>query len=300
MYGLVDLLDFHIVPLGLHIEFTLLTNVTGSNRDINQLAFLIVDGVHTDFQIDIHLALRNDTQRTSQILIGVIAVEHLVEWSHVEQVHLREESITFITVKMANITHHFVGDNQPTLRRIERQANDRVLENLLIALGQLLFFFLMFALLSFINQHTDDTGRRRTAWCIFCNAVVTDIEIAGLLTSFTDAPTVAVFYLLRLALCHLSNSGKDLLHVIGMDMRSKLLGPHLRSRKQVASQPADYLTRNIVDNNIVVDDFQRLLHHFVGGGSRGNAIIDTTAHNTVLYQYGNQHKQHHCQQQIWP
>ena len=169
-----------------------------------------------------------------------------------------------------------------------------------IALGQFLFFLLMFAKVGFVDEYADNADRGGTAWGIFRHTVVTNVEIARFLTIFADSPTVAVFYRWHLACCQLTNSSKDLINIVGMNMGGKILSPHLRSGKQAASQSADSLTSNIVDDDIVVGNLQRLLHHLVGRGSRSNALVDTMAHDAVLYQYGNEQQHYDHQQQIGP
>ena len=57
------------------------------------------------------------------------AVEHLVEGHHIEEVHLREELVACIAVKIAYLTHDAVGIDEPAFGAIERHANDGVFED---------------------------------------------------------------------------------------------------------------------------------------------------------------------------
>ena len=61
LYGLVDFFDFHIVALDLQIQLTLFGNVTGGNGEVYQLALIVIDGVYTNLQKDIHLTFWNNT-----------------------------------------------------------------------------------------------------------------------------------------------------------------------------------------------------------------------------------------------
>ena len=218
----------------------------------------------------------------------MIAVKHLIERSHIKQVDFREESITIFAIKMADLTHHLVGIKQPAIRRVERQTHDGVLEDLLVALSQLLLFLLLLHHFGLVNQHTDNTNGLTNAWSIFCHTVITYIEPMRFTNAIIDIPSITILYRLLLTIYHLVDSIQYSFHIFWMNEFSEVLSLQLRLDKQAASQSPNDATRDIIVDDIVVSNLQSLLHHLIGSGGRGYTLTDTTTHKMVLYQHSCQ------------
>ena len=147
LYLLVGFLNLDVIKLCRQIHLTLLRDTAGRHRQEQDLSVFIADGMHVDFKIVKDMALRHHALRTNPKFLDIVFVTTLAERWHVEQIGRREEFICLIIVEMAYLAHNPVGIKQPAVWRIEGQADNGVLEYLLVLERQ--FLLLLFLL----DQH---------------------------------------------------------------------------------------------------------------------------------------------------
>ena len=90
------------------------TSIYEMNADVETPAF-IIDGMNADFQIHAHVLLRDDALRAGPVVIRMLAVEHLVERHHVEEIHFIEEFLVYIVLEITDFAHDAVGVKQLSL-----------------------------------------------------------------------------------------------------------------------------------------------------------------------------------------
>ena len=109
----------------------------------------------------------------------MVAIDKFVERWKVEQVIMREEGITFVIVKVAYLSHLFIGIQQTTLRTVERHTRNTLFENEFELVGQNLFLVLGLPDVAFVCQRRDDSNGQVVARQILGYASVVEIAPAG-------------------------------------------------------------------------------------------------------------------------
>ena len=218
--------------------------------------------------------------RTTPIFGEVIAVEHLVEGEQVEKIVVREEGIVNLAVEVTDGTHLLVGIQQPAVRGIEGEADDGMLENLLIAFGQGLLFLLLLMELGLVNQCTDDADGLFFALSILGNAGVVQIAPTRLATRVVEIPPVVELHAPLASRNECPDVSEHGIEVVWMNMLLIVFETETFVGQHVSAQLAEILTGDIIDNDIVGTNLQRF-HHQVVGGERAP---DATTEQTAIYR----------------
>ena len=123
-----------------------------------QLMMLVVDGVQTDLRITVHASFSNDTLRTEVQLLGLVVVKYVAERWHIVEGAIEIEGI-LLRLEIQYLTHLLVHGQQTARLVVESQTDQSLLEDLTVAVCQLLLLPFHLHLVCQIGQSTEDVGR---------------------------------------------------------------------------------------------------------------------------------------------
>ena len=189
----------------------------------------------------------------------MLTVQHLVERCHFEEVHLREELVALIAVEVADLAHDAVGIEQPALRGIERQTDDRVLEDVPVSLLQLLYLPLLALCVRLVGNGGDDTDG--LAAFIFGDGMVIQVVPVGFtMTRIVVVPAVAALGFLVGTVAQPLDEGAEPFAVIGMDIMIAHLDAHIIAEQGLSVQVEQPVLLEIKTHHVIAADVERHRH----------------------------------------
>ena len=165
----------------------------------------------------------------------MVAVEHLVERHHVEEVHLIVELIFYIFLEVTDLAHDAVGVEQPAIGCIERLPDDGILE-----VGPVTFRQpLNLALLAFRFCLIDQCGNDAHGLAVLKLGEGVTVDVApyrGALASKVGVPAVVPFRFCLAAAFHALNLRAELFQVVGMEASVIRLDAHFLTKHSLSEQ----------------------------------------------------------------
>ena len=257
--GLIDLFQFLFVLLCLKVQFSFLGHIGGRNGEIDGFAILVKDRVHADFQINAHISLGNNAERTPPIVIQMMAVQHLIERKDVKEIGVREVGIAILAVEVTDFTHDAVRIQQPAIGRIERQTDDGVLENETIAFGEFFHFLFFEQVLRLVLDGSDDA--HNLAADVFTNSIA--VQVMPVRSTFTRIVVIPSPTAVRLFIdASLQSVNKRLkgLAVLGMNIGKHYINTHIVAEHRLAVKVVHTILLQVKTHHVVATDVERHLH----------------------------------------
>ena len=282
-----------VVQLGLQVHLALLGDVTRRDGNIAQHTGVVIDGAQSDFQIVVDVALGNNALRADPQLLQVVRVAALAERRQLEHVGIREELVALLAVEVAYLAHQLVRVQQPPVRRIERQPDNRVLVYQLVPVGQLAFLFLLPYQVRLVLHRTDDAAYPSGTGHVLGHADVIDVPPARRPAGIVKVPTVAELGTLQSVVENLPEPVQGLLHVVRVHVLHPLLQAQSLVGCQVSVELMDIALGHVVAHHLVGTYLQRLQHHVRRLLRLARTLPHTTQYHAVRYQYDDKYGKYH-------
>ena len=210
------------------------------------------------FQIYTHVALWNDTQRTGPVVFRMHTIQHLVEGHHIKKIHLREELIARITIEMTDLSHDLVSIYEPAFGRIERHADDRILEYRPISLRQMLHLAFFLLHLCFISQCGDDV--HRLSVLIFSNsASIHIVPVRFALSCIVVIPAIMAIGFQICTIAQALNKCAEPFTIVRVNICITYIYPHIIAEHRLAVQIIHTVILQVETHHVVATDVER--HH---------------------------------------